>query len=278
MTGFVVDTHIHLSTDDFTRYPRAEKPPFETADYLNPVELYLGLMSDAGVASATIVQPFGLYGSDNSYHADAAQAHPYRLRAVCGLSPSPSAAEDLRYWVGERGMSGLRVNTRGEKAGLQDHNVPAMLEQAQALGVPVTIMMSHRHIDNAYSLARRFPRLCIALDHLGGAKPAVEGSFERLALLAEAGNIYLKVSTRQILEPGGVEQISALVDDFGDRIVWGSNYPITDHGGYAATVDASRQALSALRPARRDSILGGAALKLWPELAASQPSQDKEQG
>lgn len=267
MTDILIDTHVHVAIEDCEKYPRAEAPPFETPDYVNPAESFLRRMDEAGVTYATIVQPFGLYGSDNSYHADSAAAHPGRLRAVCGLSPSPTAPDDLRRWVKARGMSALRLNTRGEKGGLLNPHVAPMLEEASALRVPVTIMMSHRHIESARKLAEQFPRVPLALDHLGGAKPEVEDSFTRLEELAATDNIHLKVSTNQIIAPGGVERISRLLRVFGaNRIMWGTNYPVTDLGGYSETVRAAIHALVGLAPAERAGLMGRAALGLWPDL------------
>ena len=266
---YVLDTHIHLSADPGDRkYPRAEKPPFETSDYVNTAETHLKAMDEAGVTHATIVQPFGLYGSDNSYHADSALAHPDRLRAICGLSPSPEAVEQVRRWVKERGMSGLRINTRGEKAGLNDPAVDSLAEEATALGVPVNIMMSRRHIENAHALAKRHPKLTLALDHMGGAQPNADDSFKRLESLAEAANIILKLTTNQITAEDAGQNVARIVEVFGaDRIMWGTNYPITNHGGYAATVQMARDFLSFLNSEQQAAILGGTAFRVYPGFA-----------
>jgi predicted TIM-barrel fold metal-dependent hydrolase len=269
MADLVVDTHIHLASDDEARYPRAEAEA-----YTNTAETYLKLMDEAGVTHATVVQPFGLYASDNSYQADSASAHPDRLRAICGLSPSPGAAAQVRYWVGERGMAGVRVNTRGEKLGLLDPSVTPLLEEAAALGVPVTIMMSRRHIENAHELARRHPTLNIALDHLGGAKPGLDNSFERLAALAAAPNIFLKLSTGRLQEPGARAHLRGLIDAFGaERIMWGSNYPVTSLDGYANTVRFALDALAFLSSAEQVAILGRSAVGLWPSLVEKEAAR-----
>ena len=267
VTDFLLDTHVHVTTDDVAAYPRAEAPPFETHDYTNRVEDYLGLMDEAGVACATLVQPFAIYGSDNAYQSDAAASCPARFVGVCGLSPAPDAAERLRHWVQARGMAAVRINTRGEKQGLRDPNVDPLLEEAATLGVPATILMSRRHIETAGELAARHPRATIALDHVGGAKVGLDDSYARLRTLAGSPNIFLKISTEQLTEAGGAEELAALIKAFGaGRIVWGSNYPVTDLGGYAATVQASRDVLSSVAAADREMILGRAALSLWPSL------------
>src|SRR5581483_2418984 len=99
-----IDTHVHLAAADLQKYPHATERPFETESYVNPAERLLGLMDEARVDGAIIVQPFGIYGFDNTYHADAAAAHPDRFVGVCGLSAAqPDAPALLRHLVRERG-------------------------------------------------------------------------------------------------------------------------------------------------------------------------------
>ena len=66
----MIDTHVHLVSEDSGRYPRCADPPLRTAGYTWTVEQFLVAMNEAGVTKATVVQPFGVYGLDNSYQAD----------------------------------------------------------------------------------------------------------------------------------------------------------------------------------------------------------------
>jgi Predicted metal-dependent hydrolase of the TIM-barrel fold len=271
VSPLIVDTHVHISTDDIVRYPRIEKPPFEAPDYYNPVEMFLRKMDEAGVTHATIVQPFALYGSDNSYHADSAEVWLGRLRSVCGLSPSSEAPRAARHWLLERGMGGMRINTRGEADGLLHPAIPEMLSIAARVSVPVTILMSPRHMEMAGKLARRYPTILFVLDHLGGAREDKEGSFGLLAQLAPLPNVALKFSSGQVVAKNGAQRIAELITLFGPRrLMWGSNYPVTDLGGYAQTVLAAMDALSDLSAEDRHAVFGGSAFDIWFRSAATE--------
>ena len=71
---------------------------------------FLKLMDGAGVDRAILVQAFGAYRYDNNYVADAAAQHPdHASRSLSSMSLKPDAADQLSYWVKDRGVRGLRV-------------------------------------------------------------------------------------------------------------------------------------------------------------------------
>jgi len=272
-----VDTHVHLSTSDLLRYPRLAEFRFESRDFFNPVGSFLSAMNAADVTYATIVQPFALYGSDNSYHADSAISCPRRLRAICGLTPSEDAPASARFWLFERGMAGLRLYVGSEQDTLPGTPLDTMTAIAAEAAVPVTVVTSQQHIGTVATLAIRFAGVPVILDRLGGLREGVEGRLARLAPLAKIPNLYLKVTTAELLAPGGPELIAMLVATFGaSRLLWGSNFPLTNLGGYARTVALSRSALSDLTGGDRREIFGEAARRIWfarPEYARRTPSR-----
>ncbi|MGH9016030.1 MAG: amidohydrolase family protein [Acidimicrobiia bacterium] len=94
----LVDTHVHVISDDASRYPLqpARLPGAWYREAPVTVEELLALMDDAGVDRAVLVQPMGAYSYDNSYAADAAASHPDRLtspaRSRCGSGPQSWAS------------------------------------------------------------------------------------------------------------------------------------------------------------------------------------------
>lgn len=273
----IIDTHVHLSAPTSDRYPRAVAPPMVSGDYVHTAEEQLAGMAAAGVEACTVVQPFALYGDDNAYHADAAAACPHRMAGVCGLSPfDEEAPASLRYWVRERGMAAVRLNGRAQRTGLDDPRVAAVIEEAQSLGVPVTILLWPRQLPSACALAGRFPRTPILLEHLGGAFSAGDadsmGSDPMAALLACAGtpNLMLKFAMPQVICDQGRARLLPILERFGaERLLWGTNYPPTDLGGYAATVQAGLSALDFLGSSVLDQVLGANACSLWPLLGTT---------
>jgi predicted TIM-barrel fold metal-dependent hydrolase len=264
-----IDTHVHLASDDLRKYPWAEVRPFATDTYENTAERLLGLMDEAGVEGALVVQPFGVYGYDNAYHADAAAAHPDRFVGVCGLSAAlPDAPALLRHLVRERGMGGLRVTSRGDEVGFDDPRFLELMAEAERLAIPVCVLTSLKRLPSVHALARRYPGLTIALDHLGGQLADPDEVVEGLRELAAAPNIFLKFST-PLLTAGPPHEtlLPRLIERFGaERLMWGTNYPVTDEGGYASMVEFAREALSSLPETDQYALLSGTALRLWPQL------------
>src|SRR5438874_5065960 len=159
-----IDTHVHLASDDTKKYPLAEAPPIHTDGYVNTAEQLLDDMDRAQVAGAIVVQPFAIYGYDNSYHADAAARYPGRFVAVGGLSTLvPGAPAVLREWVTNRGIASLRLNTRAGDSDFEHPQFEPLMREAARLGIPVCLLTSRRHLPAIHSLAQRMPDLRIAL-------------------------------------------------------------------------------------------------------------------
>jgi L-fuconolactonase len=274
-----IDTHVHLASADLERYPLAANRPFETAVYVNPPERLLALMDEAGVEGATVVQPFGLYGFDNSLHADAAAKYPERFVGICGLSPAlPDAPARLRHLIQERGMRGLRVILRGgpQEAPPDDPRFRALMTEAERLDIPVCFLTRPKFLPAIHELARRSPDLRIALDHLGIPNSGSAELPESLLALAALPNVFLKFSSMLILAgPNFLDLLHRLIARFGaERLLWGSNYPPTDEGGYVNTVEIARRALSSLPEPDRYALFTGTALRLWPQLSGASTGSD----
>jgi predicted TIM-barrel fold metal-dependent hydrolase len=274
----VIDTHVHLASDDLGTYPHAERPPFETASYVHTADDLLSSMRQAAVRQATIVQPFGLYGMDNSYHADAAQRHPAEFVGICGIATTSEGADALRYWVQERGMVGARIMTLGQGVSLNDDGFTDVCRTAASLDIPVCLLTSRKHVLDLPGLATRVPTVRLVLDHLGWSGPVEEPTLvtERLSPLVATDNVFLKVTT-PLLASGehGLRVMEFILERFGpSRIIWGTNYPMTDLGGYASTVQVSREALSFLSRDEQDWVCRRTALDLWPKLTADATSDN----
>lgn len=273
----MIDTHVHLASDDLDRYPHAAEPPFHTEPYVHTCEQLIGQLSEAGVVAATVVQPFGMYSLDNSYQADSAAAHPGVLAGICGVGIGPDAAAALEHWTMERGMVGGRIVTLGQGIRLDDPGLLEVFAAAAKRATPMCVLTSRKHVSHLVDLARRFPEVPIVLDHLGlsgGVDPAPEVR-ERLRPLFDVANLYFKISTPMLASGDtGAEIVADLIAGAGTaRIMWGTNFPVTDVGGYAATVAVSRAALAHLEPADRAQITCGTARALWPSL--SPPPDDR---
>jgi L-fuconolactonase len=274
----IIDTHSHLGSKDLVAYPRAAASVILDGSQDLSAERFVAEMDEAGVDGACAVQSFGLYGYDNAYHADSAQAHRDRFIGVAGLDPkAPDAPERLAYWVAERGMAGVRLTYWGAGTVLDpaDARLLAVMKEADRLGVPVMFLTSRRHLAAIKTLAARFGGLRLAVDHMGvvlGDPARVESD---VLSLAEAPNVTFKFST-PLLEAGEPHKsfFRRMVERIGvERLMWGSDYPHTITGGYANMVDIAREALGFMTPAERERAFSGTALSIWPQFKGAKASQ-----
>lgn len=244
----LVDTHTHVVSDDYARYPLqpAALPGAWYRDAPVTVEQLLGLMDDAGVDRAVLVQPMSAYTYDNSYTADSAAAHPDRLTSVCIVDVDDDGAPDrLEYWVKERGMAGVRLFTLTDPVAtwLGEPRAAAVIERAAHLDASVSVMCLADQLPRLRRTLEQFPDVPITLDHCAFDPPAVME-------LADYRNLHLKVTTTMLdmtAERGDdpADLVVALVDRFGaDRLTWGSDFSQTHDRPYRVLVDFARSVLA----------------------------------
>jgi len=284
----VVDSHAHVVSLDERLYPLS--PSGIGGRWFRetpvPLEVLAGLMAEAGVERAVLVQAVGPYGYDNSYILDAARTDPARFTAVCALDPRSATApgESLRRLVGEGGLlGGVRMfaigpGLRPDDAWFDDALASPVWEAAGELGLAVVMTVLPSQLDEVGRMAGRFPEVAVALDHCGfvdfRSGPPYPAA-RRLLDLAPFGNVHLKV-TSHVLEgaAGGAEGAGALVERlceaFGpSRLLWGSDFSQTHNGPYADLVALGRRACTGLAHDDRPLFLKENAMRLWPPLATT---------
>jgi predicted TIM-barrel fold metal-dependent hydrolase len=281
----MIDIHPHVMSDDRVRYPLNQI--FDhVAPYVkeHPVtaEDMIAAMDAAGIAKSVLVHSSMGYGYDNSYAADSAAAYPDRFACVGSIDiRAADAPQRIRYWIRERGMSGIRIFTSGgtmaeDSDWLADPVTFPAWETAAELGIPVCLQMKFGGFRVLPTLLERYPTVPLILDHLC-RPPAADGppyaAAEPLWALADAPNVYLKLTTNNFreLSDGRATPRSFLqrcVDLFGaGRIAWGSNYPASS-GTLEELAALAQRELAFLPAAGRASILAGTALALYPALGA----------
>jgi L-fuconolactonase len=271
----IVDTHVHVISDDQQKYPRRADAQEWVRD--TTAEMLLALNREAGVDRTVLVQGHGAYEFDNSYAADCAREYPGSFVSVCIVDQSkPEAADQLTYWVRERGVSGVRLFAIGEpETPIDDPHTLPLWERAVALAIPICIMVRFHQVARLVGLLERFSEARVALDHLALPRlrdGAPYDSLQPLFDLARFSNLYLKFSTetlyaarRGLSTPK--EFFSRLIERVGaNRIMWGSNFPATHDRGFKEQVGLAREELSFLPQADQRWLFGETALSLWPAL------------
>ena len=276
----VIDTHTHVVSSDKNLHPLHPDATGWSTQVSNDVEDLIQEMDNAGVECATLVQPNGTYGLDNSYQCDSALRYAPRTVSVGILDPAASDAADLlSYWVNERAMKGVRLQSQAEP---DDPRCDALWQRAESLGIPISIGGGGQpdKVNRMRAIGGRHPNVLFAPDHFAGWSGAEDKAAMTVALgeLAALPNAYLRISSTSLGPYAGLsdaekDMFRRVIEAFTPRrVMWGSNFPSSREGGYIGQVRLGQTALPWLSSEDVDWIMGGSAATLWPMLQA--PSQE----
>ncbi len=282
MAGIIVDIHPHIVSTDTKRFPPT--PLFGIqSDWSKErpanIEDLLATMDEAGVHKTAIVHASTVYGFDNALVADAVARFPTRCTAVGSIDMlAPDAVETAKKWIAQ-GVTGLRIFTGGstkkvDASSLDDPKSYPVWELMSSRGLSICVQTDSSGIPATISLAKRFPKVSVLVDHF--ARPDATGgsTFPKAAPLfsmAAVPNIYLKYTPPALLRLNENKAdvhafMSKLVAEFGaSRIGWGSNWP-NSPGTMAQILAEAKAGISHLSQKDQDLILGGTALVLYPSL------------
>jgi predicted TIM-barrel fold metal-dependent hydrolase len=278
----IVDTHVHVVAPDEARYPLHPAGVGSQWYREHPVtaEQFLATANDAGVDRAVLVQAFGAYGSDNSYVLDALRVAPERFVGVVIVDPDdPDAAARLRELAAVPGCWGVRFFGIGGDTGWFDGDAGRTLwSTATDLDLRVVATLLAPDLPRLATMLTLHPGVPVVLDHCGfpdlSDGPPFLGAASVLALADHPG-LHLKI-TSHVLEAAGAypaEFVARVAAAFGaERLVWGSDYPQTHDRSYADLLALGRAACASLADRDRDLVLGGNALRLWPQLGGASAS------
>ena len=209
-----------------------------------------------GIGHLVLVQP-SVYGTDNSVLLRALRTHPGRHRGVAVLDADVSDAQlDALHQAGVRGIRFNLVSPVGNGHGSLEALAPRLRER----GWHVQWYARPHELAGLVHL-QRTTGLCFVLDHLAGVglgAAVPPQHWQALDALADGG-AWIKLSGwyRLGCEPpytAMVPLIQRAVARFGQRLVWGSDWP---HTSQPSTSMPSYDSL--LEPVR--SALGSEALQ-----------------
>jgi L-fuconolactonase len=273
-TARPIDAHVHVASDDETRYPR--HPTAIGSDWWRrgryEADDVLDTLVGAGVARMVAVQAAGAYGDDNRYVVDVATSYPDSVRAVAVVDPDKTGvAGMITELAASRGVSGVRyMAVRPSDTWVGTEKADNAFEAAAEAGLTVVLTVFAEQLPALRPVLERFPHVPVVLDHC--AFPDMVGATvardSPLAALAGLPQVTVKVTSHN-LAPLGVAGaartfVEQLVGWFGTRrILWGSDYPQTTHDSYADLVDLALDAFSDLAPTERAAVLGGNTQRLF---------------
>ena len=239
-----IDTHAHV----FARsLPMADARRYTPA-YDVTVEEYLARLDAHGMSHGVLVQPSFL-GSDNSYLLQAIARAPKRLR---GIAMIDAQCEDTQLQaLHHGGVVGVRFNLVGG-APLPDFQGAwrDTLTRVAALGWQVEI---HREAGDLPLVLEPLLKLGlkVVVDHFGRVDPALgvdDPGFRYLLSTGASRQVWVKLSAqyRNGGSEGGAhfagQAWPLLRQHLGtDRLLWGSDWPHTQHESMTSYADSWRR-------------------------------------
>jgi len=263
----IIDSHLHVWSDDVERFPRQEVP------YPGSAELLLEYMDEAGVDQSVIVLSMH-YQYDNRVLAETLKQYPDRFAGVGVVDPrGPAAAEALTRLVEQHGIGGVRLRGTIEDEWFCRDDTAPLWERAAALNVPLCLLAQPHQMGHIRRMVERFPQTPVVIDHFAMI-PASAGVnsevFQTFLELAQFPKVYIKLSGLYYWGghypyPDAQAPLKAALAGFGaERVLWGSDWPhVLFGGGYIRCLNFVRRELTWLSAAQKEQILGRTAQRLW---------------
>jgi len=261
------DCHCHVFGPEAV-FPYAEDRTYTPAGEA-PKEKLFAMHDAMGLQRCVIVQA-GCHGFDNSVVADAIAARQGRYLGIA-LLPADTPVSKMRE-LDAQGFRGVRFNFMrhlGKGASLAE--VIAMTERLAEIGWHLQVHMEKELLAEMVPDLKR-SRVPVVIDHMARVDASLgleQPAFTELRRLLEDSNFWVKVSgSERASKEGppyadGVLFARTLVAEFGDRVLWGTDWPhpnfagpVPDDGklvdlvGEIAPGEAARQALLVDNPAR----------------------------
>lgn len=262
----VVDSHIHFYDPERpggVPWP----PPGDTQLYRRvlPSE-YLSKAEPLGIGGAVLVEA-SPRPEDNDWMLDLAASHPFILGVVGNLDLTASDFRGrLDRLVGHPKFCGLRISGDQLNRHIDDADYLGRMQQLEKAGVVLDILGGSSMLISVGRLAKLFPGLRLVVDHM--ANPPIDGLpapllwRQNMQIAATQPNVFCKLSGLVENVPSNRPDlrrkpanfypvVDSLWELFGeDRLVFGSNWPVSEKFASLAHVVALADAVIASRGAR----------------------------
>ena len=280
----VVDTHMHVWTNDVERFPFAHPydPNFKPPAVAGTVEMLLDEMDSFAIGHAVLVQVI-YYGWDNRYVAHCVKRYPRRFCAQGLIDPTdPQVASKLEYWMLEHGLTGMRFSPiyyQGRDEWITSDAHHRLWKKAEQLKAIFNFFIAANQLAKLETMLADYPGVKVVIDHLArvdltGSDPAREVA--QLTRLARYSNVWVKVSELSIVSPSKkypfadtYSWVKRVYDAFGpDRLLWGTGFPGATRAqagrpSLEEELALVRREIPFLSDRDREKILGRNAARLW---------------
>lgn len=225
----ITDAQIHLWQND-------KAPPHHwRAPFL--IDNALKAMDEAGIERA-VNCPAVWDGGSNDYAVEAAKKHPDRF-ATLGWFPLDQHACPAKVveWMEKPGMIGLRfvLATEDLWGRFNEGQLDWLVEEADRYSLPLGFMLPASSFKRLGTLAARYPRARLIIDHLGVSPflklPEATSHFDEMMALACHANIAVKatgvpsMSNQKYPFADTHSHVQRAFHTFGvKRTFWGTDY------------------------------------------------------
>jgi L-fuconolactonase len=274
----IIDAHQHFWDLESGSYPwltAAYGPIYRSFD---EAQLEPELRS-CGVSGTVLFQSMDSYEDSDAMFA-VAQRWRYVMGVVAWapLTRAEESAKAIERFRRHDAFVGVRhrIHEEPDPDWLLRDDLQRGLELLEANGFTFDVVaVLPRHLDHVATLAERFPRLKLVVDHT--AKPPIkDGGWlpwaELMTRAASYPNVYTKLSglnTAANWETWGPDDLRPYVDHalgaFGaNRVMFGSDWPVSIlAGGYQKVWAATQSLLSGLTEDERAMVLGATASEFY---------------
>lgn len=280
----IIDAHQHFWTYGTYQTSWMERLPYKGNEAFAPLRRSFTpddlepRLQAAGVHRTVVVQAAD--GPDeNAALLHYAQVHEW-IAGIVGWVPldrPDEAARMLDALAGDPRFVGVRhlINIEPDPDWIVR---PVVLEGLRLLAARSLtfdlVAILPRHLEHVPTIAAAMPDLRVIIDHLG--KPPIAARewdpwASLIARAAEAPNVFAKLSGLDTAAQAGwvADDLSRYVDHalvaFGaERLMWGSDWPVSIlGGGYAHVWQEMNRLFARFSPLERDQVLGGTATRVY---------------
>lgn len=224
-----VDAHCHVfgPSPEFPFAPERKYTPCNAGK-----DQLFALRDHLGFARNVIVQAT-CHGKDNSAMVDACRTAGDLARGIASVGADITEAEIAE--MDQAGVRGVRFNfvKRLVDATPQDVFL-SIADKIKAFGWHIVVYFEAQDLEELEPFLKKLPTILV-VDHMGRpdvTKGVDHPDFQRFVrLMAENENIWSKVTCPERLTKAGppyddvVPYPAAIVDQFPDRVLWGTDWP-----------------------------------------------------
>ncbi|CAB3806934.1 amidohydrolase family protein [Paraburkholderia fynbosensis] len=220
------DTHVHV-VGPRSRFPFVENRPFTPADASK--EALFELHRVLGFERCVVVQS-GIHGFDNSAVEEAIATSDGSWVGVALVEPTIADAELAR--LAGAGFRAVRFTFSSSHAQAQPDEVIDLSHRLARYGMHVQIQADGTLLSELSRVLMQ-SAVPVVIDHMGRVNAALgvdQAPMAALRSLLQNEKFYVKISGIDRITIGGnyadgIQIARALAEEFGDRCLWGSDWP-----------------------------------------------------